>query len=71
MTKYFKIYTVKDKRNGYNTYDDFYPSDLIPVNINTFETENEAMIWISKHGSFNAKYTILPVYERNINDYNI
>ena len=70
MTKYFKIYTVTDKRNGYNTYDDFYPSELTPVNINTFETENEAMIWLSKHGGFDAKYVILPIYEVTIDDIN-
>ena len=70
MTKYFKIYTVTDKRNGYNTYDNFYPSELTPVNINTFETENEAMIWLRKHGSFDAKYVILPIYEVTIDDIN-
>lgn len=71
MTKYFKIYTVTDKRNGYNTYDEFYPSELTPVNINTFETENEAISWLSKHSSFDAKYVILPIYETTIDDYNI
>ena len=70
MTKYFKIYTVTDKRNGYNTYDEFYPSELTPVNINTFETENKAINWLSKHGSFDAKYVILPIYGVNIDDIN-
>ena len=69
MVKYFKIYTVTDKQEGYNTYDNFYPSDIRPVNIDSFKTEDEAKIWIKKHGSLDAKYTILPIYETTIDDY--
>jgi hypothetical protein len=72
----FRIYTVKDKRKGYNVYDNFYPSEITPVNIynssgpdseyepgnDIFDDIESAAEWIDEYGSTTANYIILPIY---------
>ena len=78
LTQKFKVYIVKDKRKGYNVYDNFYPSEITPVNIynnsdsdygidpgnDTFDDIETAEWWINNQGSADTNYIILPIYTR-------
>ena len=78
LTQKFKVYTVKDKRKGYNVYDNFYPSEITPVNIyksdpdyyepgdDTFDDIETAEWWINYKGSADTNYIILPIYTRTV-----